>query len=518
MTFNKLLPKAGIFLLLIWALSSCQEEFSTIGSEILGTEIPSGILDDSQTVVAYSKKLNPIQTNRLPLYQLGTYKDPVYGKSDISFLTQLSMESDDPKFGTNPTVDSVFIYIPFFSTSSVVDSVTTYKLDSIYGTAPVKITISESGYFLRDLDPESGFEKIQPYYSNQGPLFTSNLQAELAIVEEFIPSDEGFIFNEGEDNEKKLAPGLRVALPVSYFQQKIVEKEGSSELRNNNNFKNYLRGIYFQVESVNNDGNLILFDATKGYVEINSSFDKEDNPEERENKIFKLKFGDIAVNTFENDPLPQFVQSDLENSNTQIGNENLYLRGGDGIISVVELFGEDSDNNGIPDELELLRSKKWIINEANLIFYVNQDLITGGTSEPDRIIVYDLKNSNVLVDYLIDPTNGALPPEAFTNHLGKLERDSDGKGKYYRLKITNHISNLINKDSTNVSLGVVVSQNVKNRSKQRISENMEPSGRTTIKEIPSSEVLSHKGTILFGPSSINQEKRLKLQIYYTNKE
>lgn len=515
MTFNKLLPKAGIFLVLIIALASCQEEFSTIGSEILGTEVPNGILDDSQTIVAYSKKLVPVQTNRLPIYQLGTYKDPVFGKSNISLLTQLKLETDDPKFGTNPTVDSVFVYMPFFSTSSVVDSVTTYKLDSIFGSAPIKITISESGYFLRDLDPETGFEKIQAYYSDQGPLFTSNLQAELATVSEFVPSDEGFIFNKGEDNEKKLAPGLRIALPSDYFQQKIIEKEGSSELRNNNNFKNYLRGLYFQVESINNDGNLFLFDATKAYVEINYSFDKEDTPEERDNKIFNLKFGDIAVNTYDNDPLPQFIQSDLENANVEIGNENLYLRGGDGIISVVELFGADSDNNGVPDELELLRSKKWIINEANLIFYVNKDLMTGGSNEPDRIIIYDLKNSNVLVDYLMDSSNGQPAPEAFTNHLGKLERNSDGEGEFYKLKITNHISNLINKDSTNVSLGIVVSQNVKNRSTQRLYETMEPSSRTTIKEIPSSEVLSHKGTILYGPSSSNQAKRLKLQIYYT---
>ena len=48
----------------------------------------------------------------------------------------------------------------------------------------------------------------------------------------------------------------------------------------------------------------------------------------------------------------------------------------------------------------------------------------------------------------------------YTTHLGRLVRDSDGKGDYYKLRITNHLSSLIHQDSTNVNLGVIVSQNV----------------------------------------------------------
>ena len=514
MTFKNLLPRVGTILFLIVAFASCQEDLSTIGSEILGTESPNGILDESQTIIAYSKKLTPVQSNRLPAYQLGVYKDPVYGKSTISFLTQLKMESNDPKFGEDARVDSVFVYLPFFNTSTLVDSTTTYKLDSIYGSSPINITISESGYFLRDLDPDDGFQKIQPYYSNQGPLFTSNLREELATVEGFIPRADGFILRKGEDDEQKLVPGLRVSLPISYFQEKIIDKEGTQELRNNNNFKNYLRGLYFQVNSPNNDGNLFIFDPTKAYVAIHYSFIKEEGSEERSQKTFKLNFGDVNVNTFENEQLPQNIQSNLDNPNTVAGNDNLYLRGGDGIISVVELFGNDSDNNGVPDELELLRAQKWLINEANLIFYVNQDLMPGGNNEPERIMIYDLKNSNVLADYFVDPTNGLPPLDALTTHFGRLERGSDDKGQYYKLRITNHISNLINKDSTNVPLGIVVSQNVLNRTTQKLLDSIEPS----IKEVPSSNVVSHQGTILYGNSSTDPEKRLKLQIYYTKRE
>lgn len=216
------------------------------------------------------------------------------------------------------------------------------------------------------------------------------------------------------------------------------------------------------------------------------------------------------MNTFQNQ-LSQEVQTAIANPNIETGDENLYLRGGDGIISVVELFGKDLDNNGVADDLELLRSKKWIINEANLIFYVNQDLMVGGVTEPERILIYDLKNSNILADYLLDPTNGLAPINALTNHYGRLERGSDGNGNFYKMKITSHISNLINKDSTNVPLGIMVSQNVTIRTTQKLQNPMEPS----IKEVPSSAVVSPEGTILYGNATPNQDKRLKLQIYYT---
>src|SRR5690606_28757748 len=141
---------------------------------------------------------------------------------------------------------------------------------------------------------------------------------------------------------------------------------------------------YFDVNSTSNDGSLFIFDNTKAYVSIFYTADDENNPGERENKVFKLNFGGINVNTFQNELSPE-IQTSLENPNIETGEENLSLRVGDHIISVVELFGKDLDNNGVADELQVLRDKKWINNEAKLIFYINQDLMVGGDTEPERI-------------------------------------------------------------------------------------------------------------------------------------
>ncbi len=510
MNIKNLLLPVGALLLLVLAVSSCQDDITTIGSEVIGADTPNGILDDSHALLSYSQKINPVQTNRLPAYQLGVYNDPNYGKSTINFLSQLILEKSDPEFGEEAVVDSVFVYLPYFNTATTVDSVTTYVTDSIYGNSPINISIYESKYFLRDYDPSSGFEAPQNYYSDEGPVFESYLGEELRRVEEFKTDSNGYILYKGEKNEEKLAPGLRLKLPVAFFQEKIIDKEGSPELRNNSNFKNYLRGLYFKVDSPTNDGTMFIFDVDAANITIHYTADGT-GEEDRENKTFKLKFGGVSVNTFENNLSPN-IEMAISNPDTVNGAENLYLRGGDGIISVVELFGKDLNNNGVADELETLRDKKWLVNEANLIFYVNKDLMSQGANEPDRIIIYDLKNSNVLADYNLDITSSQKDPaEAFTNHFGRLKKGSDSKGDYYKIKITNHISNLINKDSTNVPLGVVVSHNAKINTTQKLRDSQSPS----IKEIPAGSVVSPKGTILHGNASQNQDRRLKLQIYYT---
>lgn len=511
MKIKNLWYKTGAVLLLIIGMASCQDDLNTIGSEILGSEDPVGTLDDSFTLTAYNKKMNPVQSNRLPASLLGAYKHPTFGRSKVNLLSQLTLQSGNPKFGDSAKVDSVFVYLPYYSTETVVDSTYRYTTDSVYGNEPIGLRIFESKYYLREYDPNTGFEEFQPYYSNQGELFESHLGQELAYVESFTPSSQGFEFvsPDDEDEVERLGPGLRISLDSDFFQERILDKEGSEELRNNTNFKDYFRGLYFQVESDSGNGSLFLFDYLEANVMVYYSYLPEDSQTRKSDKI-DFGFRGVSVNTFENDPLPQQIQSALENADEENGDENLYLKGGDGIMTVINLFGKDEDDDGVPEELELLRAKKWLINEANLIFYVNQDLLSGGKSEPERILIYDLRNNRVLVDYNNDPTAGLPPEEAVVNHLGKLERGSDEKGKYYKIKITDHISNIINKDSVNSPLGLVVSHNVNNRFFQKLSEEQAP-----VEMIPAGSVISPKGTILHGNKSPNEEKRLKLQIYYT---
>jgi hypothetical protein len=83
----------------------------------------------------------------------------------------LVLESANPTIGKNPVIESVVLTIPYFSSLKSTDANgdATYQLDSIYGPSDAKIMLSvfESGYFMRDLDPAGGFQQAQKYYTNQ---------------------------------------------------------------------------------------------------------------------------------------------------------------------------------------------------------------------------------------------------------------------------------------------------------------------------------------------------------------
>src|SRR5690625_7885895 len=57
-----------------------------------------------------------------------------------------------------------------------------------------------------------------------------------------------------EQDTTKMSPQLRIKLPKAYFEEAIINKEGSSELQTNPNFADYFRGIYFKAEQMQNEG------------------------------------------------------------------------------------------------------------------------------------------------------------------------------------------------------------------------------------------------------------------------
>ena len=79
------------------------------------------------------------------------------------------------------------------------------------------------------------------------------------------------------------------------------------------------------------------------------------------------------------------------------------------------------------------------------------------------------------------------------------------------MNITHHLKNLINRDSTNIPLALVVSSNVTIQEYQSLQNPQSPG----IFKVPAATVVSPEGTVLYGNNTTNEAKRLKLQIYYT---
>ena len=165
--------KRILFVVSVLFLYSCDKEYNAIGADLLG-ENHFDFLQYTSDVVAHNQKIGPIDATNLPINALGIYNDPAFGKTTAHFATQLNLAALAPTIGTNAVVDSVYLSVPYFSTlkTTNTDGSHLYELDSIYGgQAPVKLSVFESNYFMRDLDPSTSFTESQSFYTDQTALF-----------------------------------------------------------------------------------------------------------------------------------------------------------------------------------------------------------------------------------------------------------------------------------------------------------------------------------------------------------
>ena len=507
----------------VFSFVACEDDFENIGTEVIGQPGFNADLYDDAVISARTNDLAPVQTNNLPVHLLGVYDNQVFGKQTASILSQLALSSANPTFGEQPVLDSVVLNIPLYSTEleNTENGAVQYELDSIYGSAPFKLSITETNFYLNNFDPNTDFERAQKYYSNLGSQVEENLTSnELYLKEDFKFSAEEVVEidknPEAVEDTVRYAPRMRLKLNTNFFQKKILDKQGSAELASESNFKNYLRSIYIKAEQTGNSGSMALLNLSADGAGITLYYrakvqDTDDSDEDgdtseiiEKNRLFRLNFGPTKVNTFDQE-VPQFDDKD-----------NLYLKGGEGSMAIIELFnGPDADGDGVSDELEFLRDNNWLVNEANLEFYVNRDMMSG-LNEPERVYIYNLDQNRLLFDYTLDKIGELNEPTSTVNrtHLVPLERDADGNGIKYKIRLTRHINNILSKDSTNVRLGLVVTQNVNLVNNSAVLQT-EGADVTTV---PVGSVVTPEATVLYGPNAENEEKRLKLKIYYTEQK
>ncbi|RMB56396.1 DUF4270 domain-containing protein [Dokdonia sinensis] len=534
MKLYKLLTRTAVCVFALLGAVACTNDFGGAGAGLVDqVNFDTGLTAEID-ITSYSVRFDAVQTNNLPVGAIGVYNDPVYGTATVSALSQVTLSRFDPSFGDNPELTGVYLTLPYFSSREETDEDgnTTYTLDSIFSnTGPMKLSIYRSNYFLNDLDPDDNFESAAVYFSDEFRDF-DGIEGDLLYEDEaFIPSNLEIrldsIGNPLEESSEieiasRLAPSLRVKLDNDYFTQNLINQENSENLLNQNNFRDYFRGIYIKAEAVNGNGSYILFNydganITAFYQFSGTDDSGDDEVETTENSSIALNFGGVQVLGIDGEFNPA-IQNDINNADVLDGEDNLYLKGGNGSIAVINLF-PDRDEDGIEDQLDILKSCNVIINEANLIFFVDQDQLGAGTGvlEPERIFIYDYDNNRTLIDGQIDLSagnDGAVSSR--TNHLGRLTREIEGDrtspGESYRIRITRHLNNIVVNDSANVNLALTVSQNVLNASSSRVrGEN----GEILDRRIPSTNIISQEGTILHGNRSVDEDKRLKLRINYT---
>jgi len=580
--------------------SSCEEEMVTIGAEVIGGE--PFVTDKAYfDVYVFNRKIEAVQTNKLPIYQLGVFQDAVYGGTEAQITSQLTLQNGQgsPIFGVysqaieneadtdenastideNERIKSVYLYLPFFQNPSgdrdgdgvadeldadpedpnsdtdgdtvsdnqerinmtnPLDSDTDgdgisdgddedtavsrfpnrVDLDSIYGdrTQQFNLKVERSTFFLRDQDPNTNFEQAQEYYSTQqfAPTFVSDVlyEGDLSISDEeiltFPEDDPDTEEDESEGVPERLQPGVRVPLDATFFQQNFLDMEGKTELLSQANFEDFIRGIHLSLTPTAEDL-LILFDLTNANITITYEYDRieEGNPtvEEQEYTLSLITGGaqqrinSNAVNTYINELYPAGIDGAMD---TGANASRIYLKGGAGSFAEVHLFEENSGRTII----EEIKANNWIINEANLIFHVDRTAMQGVTldEEPVRLYLYNSESVQPIYNPINEQSVADTPFGIFLDYDGFLETDG-GQGVKYTIRLTEHINNLVVRDSVNSVLGLTSTPDIRlsGTLNTRLAIGMD-------EDLPVSTTLSPLGTVLFGSDVTGAEEPMKLQL------
>ncbi|WP_264525673.1 DUF4270 domain-containing protein [Flavobacterium sp. N502536] len=535
--YNTSFIKKILLVATVVLLYSCDKDFNAIGDGLIGDD-HFGLESEKYEVLAYNQEVTPIQSNGAANYGLGVYDNTVFGSTTASFATQVNLETYAPTIGDAPEIVSVVLSVPYYNhvKTTNTDGSRTFVLDSIYGASngKIKLGVYESGVQMRssyfdggaqflqlyntDMDTDTGvdsyinFDKSKkPYVATGKPL---NDDPKVAQNEEFFfdaseITDDTTDPTTGKVTSTKVAPEMRLNLNKAFFADKIL-KAPAAKLASADVFQEYFRGLYFKVErSGSSPANMALLNfATNGKITIKYkaktaiTTDPETTMEDK-TLIIKLTGASAALLKEAKDPA---YANAIANPNNKTGDDRLYLKGGQGSLAVLEL-------SGFGAKLSEIRSKNWLVNEANLVFSIDTDKMAG-TYEPKRIYLYNLDDNVPIADYLADAAS-SNPLLTKAVYSGILSLDPTTKrGTTYKIRLTNHIRNIIkNATVKNVRLGLVVTGDA-----SIIASNKLKLKNSVISEAPRASVISPLGTVLFGGTSsatIPTGKKLQLEIYYT---
>ncbi len=544
------LRKIALFLLVI-SFASCDKDFNTIGSDVIGNENFT-TKPEQFFVKAYNQKIPAVESQNLTLQQIGVLDNlnDVLGKTNYDFVTALTLASNNPIVKASPVIDSVILTVPYISTRTNSVDPATYDLNGIYTTNinantydPIDLKVYRNGYFLRDTDPVTS--QIQKHYSNESALFDTNkigvllnnkniyLPGQVNENTAFVPSPKGFVGNEIVNNVStptKSAPRMRLHLDNNEFKTTIIDAIVNPATKFNfettSAFKNYYRGLYFKANQIMaNKGTSLILDFAKGDVTI--YYKQNDIPTAaipnpvRESATITMNMTGNTVSLLTNTYDPTFTTG-VSSPNTSnhlitntIGDKKLYLKGGEGAVTFLELF--------TPTEINNLKAQQLLINEASLTFTVDNTSITSDYKKAQRIYIFNADDNTPILDYYFDTSTNST--DALLNkyiHGGLLELVTGGKDTY-KVRITEHVNNIIKKGAKNVRLGVIVTENIAVITSRDLITETPASSTTdvgkTISKIPVASITNRLGTVFYGSDytagDANYNDRVKFEIYYT---
>lgn len=515
-------------------------------------ELNNGIFDDQNFIFASenfsldveSHEISSIQSDNLGVAPLGVYHNADLQRVETHYVTQLLLPSPRPTFipkdQTDPEViaplEKVVLYVPYFGRNTQTADDPSYVLDSVYTHSSVEanrkldLKIYKNNFLLRDFNPSnsSGQTYFSSQYNDINNALGSNLPLNThpdnpsTVNTEFEFSNSQIQWEipkaNADDEEKfeKLSPGLKVELKGAALADfrlilnEFVKEQlspSTSAVFNQNIFNNYFRGLFFKVTQHNDQTQALgMLRFNEGFIRM---YYKETNEQDVKTiRNIDLKLGGRSIS----------LQNNISLTPTNYdSNKHFILRGGQGTKTEVNIPNDVLTN--LKNKVNL-SSNSWLINDATITFFVNEELVNSDVKSTFRILLYDLNNGRMLSDFNLDAIANSATPEKDRRILygGRLIKIDNKKA--YRIRIVEHLKNMIkNNNVDNVKLGLVVVSNVTDITFRDTNLILPVINSSPINvKIPTSSTVHPFSTVLYKNHVDNGDKNLELKITYTTKK
>ncbi len=405
----------GIFFLLV-TISACDDP-NDLGLEILpGTDlinVKNKVIKDE--ISAYVNSESGIVTNRESYNLLGSINDPVFGNTTVNFATQLRIDSYTD-FGTNPVVDSTFLYLYYRSTYG--DTITPQHI-KVY---ELETMIYNELKYTQDIDLKS--------------MASNEVIGELTFTPKVVL-----------DSVRKDTIYQTLKIPIeSSFSQKFISADSADMVIIDTFLEKICKGIYIESEKVNTakSGSLITIETAPAksfpgaFLRIfynndenkNIAPDAKDAKPDTLSKPYGVTENSPRISSIMHDYSGKDFTNDIDQEVEQ--EELLYVQPTGGLKSYITI-----------DDIESWRDSTNIaINKAELVFQVDTTVSNiDDYPPPSQLILTFLATDSAEyrpIDYFFHPVfhDGYLRADYtyhfnITQHLQRVIDVSDPKDENY---------------------------------------------------------------------------------------
>lgn len=434
---------AGVLFLVFSGVISCEKDFTDIGTNVVANTKFSTeeiILDVEVT----ERDIDAVRGDNISIgtigeYLLGVYKHKDYEKIEASIVSQIVKpttinvsEGETDTTTVTSVFDNAFLKIPYTATNigKNSDGTPKFKLDSVLGdvTKNLSVKIYRNNTYLNILnpqDPSKGNVFSSDFVYDKGELLNDDANFS------FVPNVNDTIYDytrtlkSGQTFKDTLKlsnanPFLVIPLKKSLMKSLFFDKLTSDDFASQDALNNFFRGLIIEASATES---FLLPLSLRGNLNPSIEINYTNTVERKSNGTVKdtiKKTASFLLGGVAN----RFYNMTKETNSTNA--DQVIIQGAAGKYGDVKILQGNQLSN--------LRANNWLINDATLTFYIDQDRDT--TNVPEKLFLYKEETSSQIKDAHKDGQTG------FQVFSGDLKKENNKKD-HYSFKITDYISDVL---------------------------------------------------------------------------